>query len=396
MSDLTLERSKPGPAGTAFPGRVVGMVLAAVVVAGLAFYYLQPHLIERPAEPPFKVEGQHVEIQKDSPTWGYIEVGEAKLQAALAAEPVPGRVAFDEAFAVPIVAPLAGRVDTVSVRIGDPIVAGARLLTVRSPAFVDLRQQIEVLRASEAARRKTLERVRSLVELKAAPEKDQLAAELELNQVRLEREGAELKLRSSPIEDGGNGSYWLVSPRDGAVVERKVLVGEEVGPERSEPLLVVAQLDEVIIAADVPEHDVAWIHVGDTAQVFSPATPEDTIQGKVEYVSEVVDPVRRMVNVRVRVANPGHRLRPNAYVQASFSPGDRQSLVVPAQAVVTDDQHAFVFVEASNNPRRLERRMVAVGRQREGQVEIVQGLKPGERIVTQGAILLLNAVSLAE
>jgi len=66
---------------------------------------------------------------------------------------------------------------------------------------------------------------------------------------------------------------------------------------------------------------------------------------------------------------------------------------VPAEAVVTDDQQSFVFVRGAGDA--LQRREVALGRQRAGQVEIVRGLSPGETYVTKGALLLLNAVDLA-
>jgi len=102
-----------------------------------------------------------------------------------------------------------------------------------------------------------------------------------------------------------------------------------------------------------------------------------------------------MVEVRVRVPNTGHVLRPNAFVQVAFVPADAPRIVVPAEAVVTDDQQSFVFVRSGEHPGALERREVMLGRQRGGRVEIVRGLAPGETYVTKGAILLLNAIDLA-
>src|SRR5262249_15369862 len=158
----------------------------------------------------------------------------------------------------------------------------------------------------------------------------------------------------------------------GVVVQRQVLEGEEVGPERSEPLLTVAELDEVIVTADVPEHDVAAVQVGDHARIQASAEPEHDLDGNVEYVSEVVDPIRRMVNVRLRVQNQEHVLRPNAFVQVTFNAAQRADpVVVPAEAVVTDDQDSFVFVADAAHPEKYVRRAVVPGRQRGDRVEIV-------------------------
>jgi cobalt-zinc-cadmium efflux system membrane fusion protein len=102
-----------------------------------------------------------------------------------------------------------------------------------------------------------------------------------------------------------------------------------------------------------------------------------------------------MVNVRVRAANPEHLLRPNAFVQVTFLPAGEPRIVVPAEAVITDDQRAFVFVASPGPPLALTRRPVTTGRQNEQSIEILAGLQPGEKYVARGALLLLNAVDLA-
>jgi cobalt-zinc-cadmium efflux system membrane fusion protein len=373
-------------------------VLAALLLFTAAV--IQHHFRQLPSAPsaelPYRVHDDRIDLDPSSPTWGYLALTRAEMSAPLAPEPVPGRVAFDEARAAPVVAPLQGRVDTVALRLGQRAEAGDHLLSIRSAAFVDLLQEIDQLRASEAARRKIVDRLQALVQLKAAAEKDLQSAELELNEARLARDSAELKLRSRSIAPTGDGSYWLTAPHAGVVVERNVLVGQEVGPDRADPLLVIAEIDEVIVTADVPEQDVTWVHTGAVAHIASAAAPGRQIEGEVEYVGEVVDPVRRMVNVRVRVANTDRKLRPNAFVTVTFSAGNEPTLVVPAEAVVTDDQRSFVFVRTAEQPPQLTRRTVETGRQHEGAVEIVNGLATGETYVSRGAILLLNAVELAQ
>jgi multidrug efflux pump subunit AcrA (membrane-fusion protein) len=153
------------------------------------------------------------------------------------------------------------------------------------------------------------------------------------------------------------------------------------------------------VVADVLERETVGLAVGQKAEVTDVALGGEAVTGTVEYVAPLVDPVRRTVAVRVRVPNPGHKLRPNAFAQVTFAraPGGEHHIVVPAEAVVTDDQKAVVFVRsaAPGGATRLERRTVQVGRVREGQAEIVAGLAEGETFVTRGALLLLNALDLA-
>jgi len=373
---------------------VVGVGI--LVIIGVVLAVRARKEVAADTAPGFTVTGDAVDIRDGAAAWSYLDFAQARVGKPIPLESVPARVAFDEARSQPIFAPLPGRVDTVSVRLGQKVEKGERLLAIRSPALVDLSKEIDLLRSKESARGKAADRLRALVALKAVPEKDLISAEQDLKQSQLAREAAELKLRSLSVADASEGRYWLTAPQAGVVVERSVLMGQEVGPDRGDPLLVIAEVDEVIVTADVPEADVRGLQVGQPASISSPAAPDQLTTGRVEYVGEVVDPVRRMVNVRVRVPNPDRLLRPNAYVQVTFSTDGRDRVLVPAEAVVTDDQRSFVFVRVPNKPQRLERRPVSVGRHSEGQVEIVDGLAPGETFVAKGALLLLNAVDLAQ
>jgi cobalt-zinc-cadmium efflux system membrane fusion protein len=373
---------------------VVGVGIIAVAAAVIAAHVRREAASD--SAPRVTVTGDAVDIRDGAAAWSYLDFAQAQVGKPVAPQPVPAHVAFDEARSQPIFAPLPGRVETVSVRLGQHVEKGDRLLAVRSTALVDLSKEIELLRSKEGARGKAVERLRALVALKAVPEKDLVSAEQDLKQAQLAREAAELKLRSLSVAEVSEGRYWLTAPQAGVVVERTVLMGQEVGPDRGDPLLVIAEVDEVIVTADVPEADVRGLQVGQSASISSPAAPDQTITGRVEYVGEVVDPVRRMVNVRVRVANPDRLLRPNAFVQVAFATDGPDRVLGPTEAVVTDDQRSFVFVRVPNKPQRLERRPVSLGRQREGQVEIVDGLSPGETFASKGALLLLNAVDLAQ
>ncbi len=379
-----------------FPRRRVVLVVLAALAAILVWRrFGAPPSVPPATAAAFTIAADHVDVAAGAATWSYLGLETAALGDALAPEPVPGRVASDEARSQPVVAPLAGHVESVAVRLGQRVAQGDHLLAVHSPALVDVYKELAQARAEESAREKTVARLRSLVALKAEPEKELLAAEQELEQTRLARAAAELKVRSLDVGAAGANLYWLTAPRPGVVVERTVLAGQEVGPDRPEPLLVIADLAEVIVTADVPEDQVSMLAVGQAARILSPAAPARSFDGRVEYVGEVVDPTRRMVDVRVRVPNGEHALRPNAFVQVEFATSGEPRVVVPADAVVSDDQQSFVFVRPGDQAGRLERRPVTLGHQRAGKAEIATGLAPGETYVAKGAILLLNAIDLA-
>src|SRR5215470_3864721 len=286
---MTQEQSTQlAPSGLAAPddsgrGRRTLVAAGVAVAAVIAALLIGRHTSRTAADvgPPFNVDGTRVAITDRAPTWSYLEFASASPQEAVPPAPMPARVAFDEARASPIIAPLPGRIDAVPVRLGQRVTKGERLLAIRSPDLVDLSKEVELKRTEEAARAKAVDRLRALVDLRAEPTRKLIDAQQELAQAQLAREGAELKLRSLAVAQEDSGLYWLLAPRDGVVVQRDALIGQEVGRERAEPLMVVAELDEVIVTADVPESDVAGLQIGETAKVLPAGGAETGLSGRI-------------------------------------------------------------------------------------------------------------------
>jgi cobalt-zinc-cadmium efflux system membrane fusion protein len=344
------------------------------------------------------VTNSTIELAQGSPQERYIELQVARLAPGLAPVPAPARVLVDELRAGPVFAPVAGRVEQVVVHLGQEVKPGDRLVAIRSSSLPELGREAESARASLAVKSALVERLRDLVALRAVPEKDLIVAEQEKHEIELALKAAEGKRRSLHLGrlDPG-GLFWLTAPRKGTVVERAALVGMEVGPDRTEPLVQVADLHEVIVVADVLGSDTEALRSGQTAQVSEVRAGAQPATGKIEYVADFVDPIRRTVAVRIRVPNPEHHLRPNAFVQVTFATQTAPAVQVPSEAVVTDDQKAIVFVKTggSDKQSRLERREVRIGRSRDGKTEILSGLAAGETFVSRGALLLLNALDIA-
>lgn len=404
MTTATTENT-PAPAPVeqrphGHPTLVAATVIAAIVGAAVAVVVLRGRPAEPSAPAGFTVNNGAVELLPSSPQWRYIDLAKAQSTAPLPPVPAPARVAVDEARSAPIYAPLAGRVERVDVQLGQKVKPGDRLLAIRSSSLPEIGREVESARAALGVKQAMADRVRDLVGLRAVPEKDLILAEQEKREAELNLKAAEGKrksLRLSALDD--SGLYWVTATKSGTVVERRALVGMEVGPDRADPLLSVADLQQVIVVADVLERDTAGLKVGQTAKITDVALGGESVQGSIEYIAQLVDPARRTVAVRLRVPNPEHKLRPNAFAQVTFAPAaaGETRIVVPAEAIVTDDQKSVVFVkrELPGGATRLERREVVVGRVRDEKAEIVSGLQDGESYVARGALLLLNALDLA-
>ena len=346
-----------------------------------------------PVSVALKADATGVTIGPDAPQWRYVTLAVATPGKPIDPLPAPGRVGFDEARSASLGSPLGGRVETVRVRLGDAVHAGDRLFSVRSGDFADLGRDEQIAREQVALKRRVLERQRELFKLQAAPEKDVVAAEAELKEAEFAFSASSARRASLAIEASGENIFWVKAPRRGTLVDLDVNAGQEVGPDRDKPLMRISDLDEVLVLADVPENDVRAFKKDATVQIEL-TNPQASREGVVQHVSEVVDLRRRTIEVRVRVKNADRLLRPNSFVEV-VAPAEASTEVVrvPDTAVVTEGSRPWVFVQ--RRPGRLERVAVTTGRRRDGELEVLSGLKTTDTYVARGALLLLNQVELA-
>jgi cobalt-zinc-cadmium efflux system membrane fusion protein len=283
-------------------------------------------------------------------------------------------------------------VERVLVRVGDPVKEGDRLFNVRSAAWADLEREMASARATVEVKRRIAARTRELVDIRAAPEKDALAAEADLHEAELSARASAAKRASLRIAPEGDNLFWVVAPRAGTVVDMDVVASQEVQPSGDKPLLRISDLGEVLVMADVQESDAYDLKVGSEVTIHTRSGGVNR-KGTVDRISDVVDPKRRTVEVRIRASNEDHALRPNAFVDVELQTDPNSQVVrVPAEAVVTDGQKSVVFVARGEG--KLERVPVVPGRQRGNEIELRSGLEPGSRFVSKGAILLLNQLEL--
>ena len=364
----------------------------------LALLVLASWLLLRGREAPIDttrhvtVHGNTISIPEQAPQWRYVELSVANEAPPLPPPPFPGRVSFDEKRTASLSAPLPGRVERVLVRIGDRVQEGERLFNVRSAAWADLEREMASARANVEVKKRIAARARELVEIRAAPEKDALAAEADLHEAELAARASAAKRASLRIAPEGDNLFWVIAPRSGTIVDLDVVASQEVQPSGDHPLVRISELTEVLVLADVQESDAYDLRVGGDVTIRTRAGGV-VRSGTIDRISEVVDPKRRTVELRIRAANADRALRPNAFVDVEIQSDPSQKRIrVPAEAVVTDGQSSVVFV--SRGEGQLERVTVTPGRQRSGEVELRSGLEPGSRYVSKGAILLLNQLTL--
>jgi membrane fusion protein, multidrug efflux system len=174
------------------------------------------------------------------------------------------------------------------------------------------------------------------------------------------------------------------APFAGVLGLRKVSVGTLVKPGD-----VITTLDDIsLIKLDftVPEAFLSVLKEGMSVRVNVAAYPGRTFEGKVAGIDTRVDPVSRAVAMRAETANPDGLLRPGMLATVSLLKNERKSLAVPEQALVPVEDRQYVFAATADN--KAERREVTIGARQPGFVEIISGLKIGDRVVVEGTLRL--------
>jgi cobalt-zinc-cadmium efflux system membrane fusion protein len=309
-----------------------------------------------------------------------------------------GKVTFDDLRVTHVFSPVTGRVVRVLAQPGQRLKKGAPLVAIASPdvgsAFSDVAKASADLQAADHE----FNRQKDLFEAHAGARKDFETAEDNYRKAKAEYDRARQKaqlLRSGSV-DSVTQEYTLRSPIDGEVIARNINPGVEVQGQYSGgnaiEMFTIGELATVWVIADIFEVDLPRINKDAEVTVKVVPYPDKVFRGKVEWVSDALDPASRTAKVRCAIPNPDRELKPEMYATINIAvPGER-ALAVPRTAVMRLGDHTIVFVQTGSAPdgrRRFERRPVKVDEEDTGDfIPIAQGLKPAELIATSGAILL--------
>ncbi|HEX9868849.1 MAG TPA: efflux RND transporter periplasmic adaptor subunit, partial [Candidatus Tectomicrobia bacterium] len=177
------------------------------------------------------------------------------------------------------------------------------------------------------------------------------------------------------------------APINGIITGRSANLGQVVG--MGEELFVVTDLSDVWAVGDLYEQDFQTVHVGSEASLTTPAYPDLTLRGRVTYIDPRVDSQTRTAKVRVEVSNPDGQLRLGMYMTMVFSTANNAPVVVvPRAAVQTIGGRQVVFVAVLDEEGKFVQRMVTLGRLAGESYTVLQGLEPGEVVVTEGSFFL--------
>jgi cobalt-zinc-cadmium efflux system membrane fusion protein len=247
--------------------------------------------------------------------------------------------------------------------------------------------KIEVLRADRA-----LDRGKLLLAHDVLSQADYYELEATDKAAHSEQERARQRIQEYGFtEDGVTDTVPIKAPIAGAVLDIGTATGElQRSLDNAATIATIANLDAVWVVGDVFERDLGSVQVGRQVNILVPAYPQTTLTGRVDNISDAIDPTTHTLKLRVVLNNPGHKLKTDMFATIRVPGAPRTLFVIPATAIFYEGDKTYVFVSGAQN--KLEKREVVVGRTVDADgkknIEVVSGLNDGDKVVAVGSALL--------
>lgn len=318
----------------------------------------------------------HVSLSPTQMVMANVATVEAKVMPLQKEINAVGMVQYDQARQAKVTAWVAGRIDKLNVNtVGAYVSKGKPVAELYSPDLV-------------AAQQEYLLALKSREKLKNSP----------ISSISFGGEGLvtsarqRLKLMGvrddqiAGLEKAGEPNIRLpiYTPLSGVVIEKIAQEGQYVNA--GDPLFSIADLSRVWVELELYENEFANIKLGQTVNILSQSYPGQTFRGRVAFVYPFLDPKTRTVKVRVELANPGLKLKPDMFVNATIRVPLGSAVVVPVGAVMDTGTRQVVWVEMQ--PGMFEPREVKVGAREGSSIQILSGINAGDKVAASGGYLI--------
>ncbi|CAD0221055.1 efflux RND transporter periplasmic adaptor subunit [Chryseobacterium sp. JV274] len=340
-------------------------------------------------EPEIMIKGNQVTVPENNPVFKKI-----KTQVVTEQEHSDGVISAGTIQAIPnhyaeIASPFSGRITKSFIQLGQHISAGSPLFEILSSDYFSVQKDYTDALNDVQLAEKNHRRQQDLVKHGVGIQKELDEAETDFKNRKTSLSNASSALKVYNSKGGGIGSPLIVrAPISGEIISNKIVNGQYLKGD-ADPVMIIAELSKVWISGDVKEKDIRFVNTGDQVSVKVSAYPDRNITGKVYHINEIVDEDTRSIKVLIECDNPDRKLKPGMYATVNFSTTPAKAVMIPVTALMQQDNFQYVWVKTGKS--QYVKRSVTTGETDQKTVRITSGLKPGETIMTEGGIYMLDA-----
>ena len=309
---------------------------------------------------------------------------------------IPAEVNTDQDNEAQIGSLVQGRVHKVFVKVGDYVKIGQLLMTVEGLDVGEIKADYLKAKANYEYAKANYERQRKLFDEKIGSQKSLLESQAEYEKAAAEYKAEDRKIHSvglsdedvvNSIDDDEHtaGTLPIKSMIDGVVVERNVVIGQLV--DATTTAFKIINTNTVWIDGQIYEKDLDKIKQN-TKAIFTASTNQDHLfEGRIIYVGQTVNNKTRRILIRCEFLNPGNKLKPQMYGELKIPMGSNvKAILVPEESIVKEAEQNYLFVQTSDST--FERRDIVIGSTSNNLIEVKEGIKEGEKIVSSGVFYL--------
>lgn len=320
----------------------------------------------------------------------FIKLDSAHLMQSAEQFVAVGEVSFAEDNVVRVFPIVSGKVESVSVSLGDYVQKGQLLATLLSGDISVYQRDYSIAEANLEVAQKNLGRAEELFKSGMMSETELAEAKKNFANAKSEFDESKQVLNLYGGSSQQDAIFKVLAPRTGYIVERNINTGTQIRTDNSASIFTISDLKTVWIWANVHEGDISKVKEGDEVEVKTIAYPDEVFHGRIDKINSVLDPASRVVRVRTELINKKGLLKPEMFATVQITPRNAgKVLVVSNNAVLLENNQYYVMVEKAKG--EFVKVQIQPGRVFHRHTEVKEGLVRGNRVVTEGSLFVLTA-----
>lgn len=301
-----------------------------------------------------------------------------------------GKITADNNKMIEVFPVVGGNVTKVYVELGDYVKKGQLLATIQSTEVAGFEKDLDDARNDVLVARNNLKVTQEMYEGKLNADRDVVEAKSQLDKAESQLHRIQETYKIYNIRSGA--TYEVRSPISGFVIQKSINDDMLLRSDKTDNIFDIAEIDDVWAIANVNESDINQVKLGIDASVTTLSYPDKVFSGKVDKIFNVIDPVTKAMNVRIKLNNTDYLLKPEMRANILMSYAENQQMIaVPSDAVIFDKSKNFVMIFKDRH--NIETRQVEVFRQVGKTTYIHSGLQAGEKVMTTNQLLVYDALN---
>jgi len=320
----------------------------------------------------------------------FVKIDTVRLMASAEQFTAVGEVSFAEDNIVRIYPIVSGKVERVTVSLGDYVKQGTLLATLLSDDITGHQKEFRIARSNFEVEEKNFTRTQELYKSGMLSEKDLILAKSSYDNAKSELEARRQLLLLYGGADNQDALYHVYASRPGYIVERNIAAGSQIRDDNGASIFTISDLKKVWIWANVHEGDISKVHEGDEVVVRTIAYPDKDFRGSIGKINNVLDPASRVVRVRIVLDNSEGLLKPEMFATVLITPRSSEKVVVVSNnSIILENNQYYLMLETGN--KEFKKVQIRTGRVFHRFTEIKEGIRVGDRVVGEGSLFVLTA-----